>query len=118
MRNMMLSALVLGAALAGCRTTGTPGGGTTPATAPPAARGEVATPVLGHEAAHEAPKTMAAWAEGSVLFDDLGTHTRVVTTSSREAQAYFDQGLRLTYGFNHDEATRSFARAAKLDPEC
>lgn len=57
-------------------------------------------------------------ASGAVLFDDLGPHHREVTTSSGEAQAYFDQGLRLAYGFNHDEAARSFARAAQLDPEC
>jgi len=30
----------------------------------------------------------------------------------------FDQGLRLIYGFNHDEAARSFARAGQLDPTC
>src|SRR5262249_17325801 len=33
-------------------------------------------------------------------------------------QRYFDQGLRLAFGFNHDESTRSFARAAELDPRC
>lgn len=65
-----------------------------------------------------APATVAAWAEGAVLFDDLGTHSRKVTTRAREAQRWFDQGLRLTYGFNHDEATRSFARATELDPTC
>jgi tetratricopeptide (TPR) repeat protein len=59
-----------------------------------------------------------AWAKGAFLFDDLGTLHRAITTSSQEAQQYFDQGLRLTYGFNHDEATRSFARAAELDPQC
>jgi tetratricopeptide (TPR) repeat protein len=41
-----------------------------------------------------------------------------VGTASPEAQRYFDQGLRLSFGFNHDEATRSFARAAELDPAC
>jgi tetratricopeptide (TPR) repeat protein len=59
-----------------------------------------------------------SWAEGAQLFDDLGTLHRRVTTSSTEAQAYFDQGLRLAYSFNHDEAARSFARAAQLDPNC
>ena len=38
------------------------------------------------------------------------------TTSSAEAQRWFDQGLQLLYGFNHDEAIRSFRRAAELDP--
>ena len=56
--------------------------------------------------------------EGAALMPDLGTHTRTITTSSKEAQAYYDQGLRLVYGFNHDEAARSFAKAAALDPKC
>src|SRR6187399_2756789 len=34
------------------------------------------------------------------------------------AQKYFDQGLRLIYGFNHDEAERAFREAARLDPKC
>lgn len=41
-----------------------------------------------------------------------------ITTSVPEAQKYFDQGLVLSYGFNHAEAARSFYYATKLDPEC
>ena len=41
-----------------------------------------------------------------------------VTTSSTKAQQYFNQGLALTYGFNHDGAIRSFRAAQTLDPEC
>src|SRR5262249_57944508 len=52
------------------------------------------------------------------LFDNLGSHHRRITTSSGEAQRYFDQGLTWTYGFNHDEALRSFRQAAALDPGC
>lgn len=52
------------------------------------------------------------------LFDGMGDHTRTVTTSSPEAQAYFDQGLNWLYAFNHDEAVRSFTKAAELDPGC
>lgn len=52
------------------------------------------------------------------LYTDLGTWSRPVTTASREAQAYFDQGLRLCYGFNHEEAIRAFREAARLDPNC
>ncbi len=52
------------------------------------------------------------------FFEGLGTWRRPVTTTSREAQKYFDQGLILAYGFNHAEAERSFREAAKLDPEC
>ena len=52
------------------------------------------------------------------LYDGLGDLTMPVTTRSTEAQAYFDQGLRLTWAFNHAEAWRSFRTAQGLDPEC
>ena len=52
------------------------------------------------------------------LYDDLGDHHHPVTTTHARAQAYFDQGLRLHYGFNHAEAIRSYERAAELDPTC
>src|SRR5438445_1022989 len=52
------------------------------------------------------------------LYTDLGTHHKAVGTRVPLAQQYFDQGLRLVYGFNHAEAIRSFARAAELDPNC
>ncbi len=52
------------------------------------------------------------------LFDGLGAHTRTVSTRSPQAQRYFDQGMAFLYAFNHDEAIRSFARAARLDPDC
>lgn len=51
-------------------------------------------------------------------FADMGAHHRPITTSSPEAQAYFDQGLAWMHAFNHDEAINSFARAAELDPDC
>ncbi len=52
------------------------------------------------------------------LFAGMGTHARRVTTSSPEAQKYFNQGLVWTFAFNHDEAIRSFTQAARLDPDC
>lgn len=52
------------------------------------------------------------------LYTNLGTWTHPVTTTSKDAQAYFDQGLRLSYGFNHAEAIRAFREAARLDPNC
>jgi tetratricopeptide (TPR) repeat protein len=52
------------------------------------------------------------------LFDGLGDHHRAITTSSPEAQRYFDQGLTWAYAFNHDEAIRSFEAAAAKDPTC
>ena len=62
--------------------------------------------------------TLKKLASGATLLGNLGSVHRTVTTRSPEAQKFFDQGLALTYGFNHDEAARSFARAAELDPSC
>jgi tetratricopeptide (TPR) repeat protein len=64
------------------------------------------------------PRTLGQWAEGAKLFDGLGDFHRAATTKSPEAQKYFDQGMRYLWAFNHDEATRSFAKAAQLDPDC
>ena len=52
------------------------------------------------------------------LYTDLGSHHKRISTRVPAAQQYFDQGLRLVYGFNHAEAIRSFRRAAELDPGC
>lgn len=52
------------------------------------------------------------------LLSGMGNTRFHVTTRSREAQRYFDQGLDLCYAFNHDEAIRAFEEAARLDPEC
>jgi tetratricopeptide (TPR) repeat protein len=49
---------------------------------------------------------------------NLGDHKFPVTTASAQAQLFIDQGMMLAYGFNHAEATRSFAEAARLDPDC
>lgn len=85
------------------------------------------TPPESHEsepevAAHS-DHAMSSWsldelAKGAVMIPNLGEWRRKVTTDSPEAQAFFDQGLALTYGFNHDEAARSFAKAGSLDPDC
>jgi tetratricopeptide (TPR) repeat protein len=52
------------------------------------------------------------------LFENMGSHTYKISTSSGLAQRYFDQGLNLTHGFNHAEAGRSFMYAAGIDPGC
>ena len=52
------------------------------------------------------------------LWDGLGTIDYKITTTSPQAQAYFNQGLRLAYAFNHDEARRAFRKAQRLDPDC
>jgi len=64
------------------------------------------------------PASVADWARGAQLFEGLGNFHRAVTTSSPQAQQYFDQGMRFLWAFNHDESTRSFAKAAELDPGC
>lgn len=52
-------------------------------------------------------------AEAVSLMSGLGILHRPVSTKNTEAQQFFDQGLRLVYAFNHEEAARSFRRAAK-----
>lgn len=52
------------------------------------------------------------------LFDTFGDLHREVGTRVPAAQRYFDQGLRMAYGFNHEAAGRAFAEAARLDPQC
>ena len=49
---------------------------------------------------------------------DLGRHSRPVTTSSPQAQTWFDRGLVWTYGFNHEEAVYCFEQALRHDPDC
>jgi len=60
--------------------------------------------------AMEAPKPVT-------LMTGLGDLHHPVSTKNAEAQQFFDQGLRLIYAFNHDEAARSFQRASELDPK-
>ena len=49
---------------------------------------------------------------------NLGVHTFRVTTKVPRAQSFINQGVNLAYGFNHAEAARAFAEAARLDPNC
>ncbi|MFT5315254.1 MAG: tetratricopeptide (TPR) repeat protein [Candidatus Krumholzibacteriia bacterium] len=49
------------------------------------------------------------------LYEGFGNYERPITTDSEESQRYFNQGMQLMYGFNHDEAVRSFQQAALLD---
>ncbi len=52
------------------------------------------------------------------IYDNVGALHHEITTSSPDAQRYFDQGLRLSYAFNHAEAIRAFRQAAAIDPGC
>ena len=61
-------------------------------------------------------KHATADAKPAELLDGLGDHTHPIATNSRQAQVFFNQGLALIYGFNHDEAARLFARASEFDP--
>ena len=75
---------------------------------PPASSAGSAADHAGHGAADAAaPRT--------TLLGNLGSYSRAIRTTNTEAQQFFDEGLTLLYGFNHDESFRSFARAAALD---
>lgn len=63
------------------------------------------------------PSQVAEAAQVS-LYDNLGTLHYPITTAVPLAQRYFDQGLRLYYAFNHQEAIRSFQEGVRLDPKC
>ncbi|MGH7499791.1 MAG: tetratricopeptide repeat protein [Gemmatimonadales bacterium] len=52
------------------------------------------------------------------LYGNLGTYHMAITAASPVAQQYFDQGIRLTYGFNHDEAIKSFKEGIRIDSAC
>lgn len=65
-----------------------------------------------------APRNPAATVGEVPLWSNLGTLTYPVSTNSPRAQNYFNQGLRLAYGFNHAEAQRAFRKAQELDPDC
>lgn len=102
-------ALLLATALTACASAAKPAASTPVTKAPP-------LPDKAPEAT--AGFSLVRLAEGAKLLPDLGKVERSVTTRSPEAQAFFNQGLTLAYGFNHDEAARSFAYAAQLDPSC
>src|SRR5512132_4056933 len=70
---------------------------------------------------YEEPKEAAKpspTGEMAPRLQNLGTHTFPVTTKSRQAQLFINQGVDLAYGFNHAEAGRAFREAARLDPGC
>jgi tetratricopeptide (TPR) repeat protein len=65
----------------------------------------------------QAPPPAAAPEKPPALLAGMGSHRHPIQTASAEAQKYFDQGVTLLFGFNHEEAYRSFAKAAELDPK-
>ena len=76
-----------------------------------------ATPSSGTESTAE-PSPPKSNSDTVPLYTNLGSHHKRISTRVEATQQYFDQGLRLVYGFNHAEAIRSFTRAAELDPTC
>ena len=71
----------------------------------------VALPLVAQHAHAPAPNVVTE------LHPGLGNYHYPITTKSPEAQTFFDQGLTLLYGFNHDEAARYFRRVIELDPD-
>jgi tetratricopeptide (TPR) repeat protein len=74
--------------------------------------------VLGDTTPQDDVQSTAVPGQLAPRLQDLGDHKFPVTTSSPRAQLFINQGMMLTYGFNHAEASRSFREAARLDPEC
>ena len=95
-RRAMMSAHIIGFATAVLLTCAVPSSGTEPAAEP-------------------AP---SSFSDTVPLYTNLGSHHKRISTRVPVTQEYFDQGLRLVYGFNHAEAIRSFTRAAELDSTC
>ncbi|MGK7908659.1 MAG: hypothetical protein AB4040_15735 [Synechococcus sp.] len=73
---------------------------------------------IGSLIAEDGQRAIAAETAQVPLFEGLETVSHPITTSSELAQQYFNQGLALTFGFNHAEAARSFREAARIDPDC
>ena len=73
-----------------------------------------------HQHYERAPAALQAGPGGALAprLQNLGGHTFPVTTRSARAQQFINQGVNLAYGFNHAEAGRAFAEAARLDPGC
>lgn len=79
--------------------------------------------VMAHDALAHEPIVSAKAEQTGVqravpLYDNLGDLSYPITTKNPLAQRYFDQGLRLTYAFNHAEALRAYREAQRLDPTC
>lgn len=67
--------------------------------------------------AQHSPPAQATNSEFAVLIDGLGNYSRPISTKSELAQKFFDQGLRLVYGYYSPEATASFKEAVRHDPD-
>ena len=102
---LLTSSAMAALLLSACATSSTEDLAPAIAPEPPAAEGEYETASLAEKA-------------GAPLFEGMGDYHRTISTSSEDANKYFDQGMVLAFGFNHAEAIRSFRAAQTLDPEC
>ncbi len=134
MRFTLLTAgLAATTALTGLAFFLTPDGGTRPAAAATSAeelfdpsylrKARCSGPIAQNPGVQLASRSATEWLKGDdgrgpALRDDLGNVSIPITAADPTAQAYFDQGLRWTYGFNHHEAVRNFRKAQEIDPEC
>ena len=84
------------------------------------AAGILSTGLLASAATDSKDDVHSTAAPGQIAprLQNLGDHKFPITTSSARAQLFFSQGMMLTYGFNHAEATRSFRETSRLDPNC
>ncbi len=78
----------------------------------------VAVCPLGAQAHDHRPQNAPAPGAAVPLYDNLGSYHYPVTTVVPLAQRFFDQGIRLTWAFNHAEAIRAFAEGERLDSTC
>lgn len=77
-----------------------------------------ATGVLAHDPVQHADPSAPSLPEEVPLYDNLGRLSYPISSESELARRYFDQGLRLSYAFNHGEALRAYRAAQHHDPEC
>jgi hypothetical protein len=96
-----------------------------PAFDPLFAQGAICTPAQAQPRTETRPfqpgQAAPAPAQGDAsppLYRNLGKLHVPITTADARAQAYFDQGLRLSFAFNHAEAVRAFRAARRIDPHC
>jgi tetratricopeptide (TPR) repeat protein len=72
---------------------------------------------VNQSASHDShPVPPAAPAPRTTLLGNLGSYHRAIKTSNADAQKFFDEGLTLLYGFNHEESFKSFEIASTKDP--
>jgi tetratricopeptide (TPR) repeat protein len=75
-------------------------------------------PVSADELPQDAATNTPPQQSSANLYAGFEGYSRAITTKSESAQRWFNQGIQLLYGYNHDEAIRSFEKASEIDPTC